>query len=163
VSCFPQTHQEKLRPWPIHRSCPQHKPNSLWHLHQVSRAQKCCLRRRALSAGDQLLAADDASFVNVTQQRAAMLVCKSGPVTLTIGKEAAYFHDLEALLKKSPLKQLQQNIHCHSRTCSPLPTSLPSRCHKYKMANFIDTTDTDYSIVSDDIVYDVIGLNFKFY
>ncbi len=31
------------------------------------------------------------------------------------------------------------------------------------MANFNDTTDTDYSIVSDDIVYDVIGLNFKFF
>ncbi len=59
-----------------------------------------------LSAGDQLLAVDDASLVNVTQERAAELMCKSGPqVVLTVAKEAAYFHDLDALLNKSPLPQ----------------------------------------------------------
>ena len=57
-----------------------------------------------LDAGDQLLAVDDASLINVTQERAAELMCKSGPiVVLTVAKEAAYFHDLDALLNKSPL------------------------------------------------------------
>jgi len=56
-----------------------------------------------LSAGDQLLAVDDASLVNVTQERAAELMCKSGPqVVLTVAKEAAYFHDLDALLNMLP-------------------------------------------------------------
>jgi len=57
-----------------------------------------------LDAGDQLLAVDEASLINVTQERAAELMCKSGPIViLTVAKEAAYFHDLDALLNKSPL------------------------------------------------------------
>jgi hypothetical protein len=59
-----------------------------------------------LNAGDQLLAVDDVSLVNVTQERAAELMTKSGPVVcLTIGKDAAAYHDLDALLNKSPMSQ----------------------------------------------------------
>ena len=57
-----------------------------------------------LAAGDQLLAVDASSLVGVTQERAAELMCRAGPlVSLTVAKEAAYFHDLDALLNKSPL------------------------------------------------------------
>lgn len=64
-----------------------------------------------ISAGDQLLAVDDHSLVSVTQERAAELMCKSGPlVMLTVAKEAASYHDLnDILLGKStaPLQTLQ--------------------------------------------------------
>jgi afadin len=64
-----------------------------------------------LSAGDQLLAVDDVSLINVTQERAAELMTKSGAsVCLTIAKEAATYHDLDALLNKSPLPQAQSSI-----------------------------------------------------
>lgn len=59
-----------------------------------------------LAAGDQLLAVDDQSLINVTQERAAELMCKSGPcVVLTVAKDAATYHNLDALLNKSPQPQ----------------------------------------------------------
>ena len=62
-----------------------------------------------LSAGDQLLAVDDVSLVDVTQERAAELMTKSGPVVcLTIAKDAATYHDLDALLNTSSPPQQQQ-------------------------------------------------------
>ena len=43
------------------------------------------------------------SLIGVSQERAAELMTKSGPVVcLTIAKDAASFHDLDALLNKSP-------------------------------------------------------------
>jgi len=75
-----------------------------------------------LSAGDQLLAVDENSLINVTQERAAELMCKSGPiVTLTVGKEAAYFHDLDALLNKSPLPQQNMLIQQPQQQQMPKP------------------------------------------
>jgi hypothetical protein len=62
-----------------------------------------------LEAGDQLLAVDDSSLVNVTQERAAQLMTQSGVnVHLTVSKKAAYFHGLDALLNKSPPPPPQQ-------------------------------------------------------
>ncbi len=56
-----------------------------------------------LNAGDQLLAVDEQSLVNVSQERAAELMTKSGQcVVLTVAKDAATFHNLDALLNKSP-------------------------------------------------------------
>jgi afadin len=52
-------------------------------------------------AGDQLLAVDDISLINVTQEKAAELMTKCGPtVLLTIAKDAAVYHNLDALLNK---------------------------------------------------------------
>ena len=57
-----------------------------------------------LNAGDQLLGVDENSLINVTQERAAELMTKSGPVVLlTVAKDAATFHNLDALLNKSPI------------------------------------------------------------
>lgn len=62
-----------------------------------------------LTAGDQLLAVDEFSLINVSQEKAAELMTKSGPVViLTIAKDAASYHDLEALLNKPPQPQQQQ-------------------------------------------------------
>ena len=57
-----------------------------------------------LNAGDQLLAVDEASLINVSQERAAELMTRSGPrVTLTVAKDAAAYYQLDALLSnKSP-------------------------------------------------------------
>lgn len=62
-----------------------------------------------LNGGDQLLAVDENSLINVTQERAAELMTKSGPVvTLTVAKDAASYYELDALLNKSPGPQQQQ-------------------------------------------------------
>jgi hypothetical protein len=64
-----------------------------------------------IDAGDQLLAVDEASLVNVTQERAAELMTRSGHATavlLTVAKEAATYNGLDALLCKSPVPMQQQ-------------------------------------------------------
>ena len=68
-----------------------------------------------LNAGDQLLAVDEASLINVSQERAAELMTRSGPrVTLTVAKDAAAFYQQETIMKpnaasrRSPAAQLQQ-------------------------------------------------------
>lgn len=83
-----------------------------------------------LAAGDQLLAVDDNSLINVSQERAAELMCKSGPqVLLTVAKDAASYHNLDAILNKSPLpqptQQQQQQIHHQHHQIAPT-TSMPA-------------------------------------
>ena len=98
-----------------------------------------------LSAGDQLLAVDEASLVNVTQERAAELMTKSGPVVcLTIAKDAASYHDLDALLNKSPLppqQQMQQSM------VSLGSTTLPRTHHQF---NGMPSSHQDNSVATSN-------------
>jgi hypothetical protein len=72
-----------------------------------------------LGPGDQLLCVDEHSLINVTQEKAAELMTKSGPIViLTVAKDSASFNGLEALLcRSSPMPQQQQ---------LPITSSLPS-------------------------------------
>lgn len=65
-----------------------------------------------IDAGDQLLAVDEFSLINVSQERAAELMTKSGPgsVMLTVAKEAATYNGLDAILSKSPIPQPTQQM-----------------------------------------------------
>ena len=61
-----------------------------------------------LQTGDLLIAVDDHSLMGITQEKAADILTKSGPnVCLTIAKDAAFFHGLDALLNKSPTTPVQ--------------------------------------------------------
>jgi hypothetical protein len=78
----------------------------------------------------------------VSQERAAELMTKSGPVVcLTIAKDAASFHDLDALLNKSPLPQqqthLNQNMMMHQSMISLSSSNVPSHVQH---PNFNSTT-----------------------
>ncbi len=87
-----------------------------------------------LTAGDQLLAVDEHSLVNVTQERAAELMSKSGPIVmLTVAKKAATFHGLNALLNKSPLPQQQQQQAQLSQM--PITTSMPQLNNQAALPN----------------------------
>jgi len=55
----------------------------------------------SLQAGDQLLAVDGQSLVGITQERAAEIMMRTGPVvTLEVAKQGAYYHGLAQLLSQ---------------------------------------------------------------
>merc|ERR1719278_1728486 len=55
----------------------------------------------SLQAGDQLLAVDGQSLVGITQERAAEIMMRTGPVvTLEVAKQGAIYHGLAALLSQ---------------------------------------------------------------
>ncbi|XP_067099467.1 afadin-like [Osmerus mordax] len=59
-----------------------------------------------LSAGDQLLSVDGQTLVGISQERAAGIMMKTGPVvTLQVAKLGACFHGLDALLYQPPSKK----------------------------------------------------------
>jgi len=55
----------------------------------------------SLQAGDQLLAVDGQSLVGITQERAAEIMMRTGPVvTLEVAKQGAFYHGLAQLLSQ---------------------------------------------------------------
>merc|ERR1719483_1630327 len=55
----------------------------------------------SLQAGDQLLAVDGQSLVGITQERAAEIMMRTGPVvTLEVAKQGAFYHGLSQLLSQ---------------------------------------------------------------
>merc|ERR1711892_569381 len=55
----------------------------------------------SLQAGDQLLAVDGQSLVGITQERAAEIMTRTGPVvTLEVAKQGAFYHGLAQLLSQ---------------------------------------------------------------
>jgi len=55
----------------------------------------------SLQAGDQLLAVDGQSLVGITQERAADIMMRTGPVvTLQVAKQGAFYHGLAQLLSQ---------------------------------------------------------------
>ncbi|XP_076371722.1 afadin-like [Tachypleus tridentatus] len=58
-----------------------------------------------LNAGDQLLRVDGHSLIGISQEKAAALMARTGPVvTLEVAKQAVFYHGLAALLtQQSPL------------------------------------------------------------
>ena len=94
-----------------------------------------------LEAGDQLLAVDEQSLINVTQERAAELMCKSGPVvTLTVAKEAAFYHDLDALLSKSPASNQQKHSIATSMPLLNQPGQSNPPNQQHVQAHFASST-----------------------
>ena len=87
-----------------------------------------------IDAGDQLLAVDDASLINVTQERAAELMTKSGPhsVVLTVAKEAASYNGLDALLCKSPLPMPMQQHPQPFISASSMPSLQQQQMNSYQ-------------------------------
>ena len=81
-----------------------------------------------LDTGDLLIAVDENSLIGITQEKAAEILTKSGPnVCLTVAKQAAYYHGLDALLNKSPpLPQQQQQPLVASEPPLPPPPPLQS-------------------------------------
>jgi hypothetical protein len=64
-----------------------------------------------LETGDLLIAVDENSLIGITQEKAAEILTKSGPnVCLTVAKQAAYYHGLDALLNKSPPLPQQTSV-----------------------------------------------------
>ncbi|XP_062325008.1 afadin [Osmerus eperlanus] len=65
-----------------------------------------------LSAGDQLLSVDGQTLVGISQERAAGIMMKTGPVvTLQVAKLGACFHGLDALLYQPPSKKTMDGSH----------------------------------------------------
>ena len=64
-----------------------------------------------LAAGDQLLTVDGQSLVGITQERAAEIMMRTGPVvTLEVARQGAIFHGLGTLLSQpSPVMGRQYN------------------------------------------------------
>ena len=115
-----------------------------------------------LMAGDQLLAVDDHSLINVTQERAAELMCKSGPwVMLTVAKDAASYHNLDAILSKSPLPPPS------TQSASQLPsTSMPALNQQFNgfqqplqnISNTAQTLPRSHHLINNNAQQDAIHL-----